>query len=118
MVGIAQRRRLGVYCVSLLAGVRSPEDVQSLRIGGHDAVCDAVVDHFDKMAGAVRTAMEIAEFGCRGRALAARGSRNGARTRCKRLEDRIERLHRGVGPADHHAIAALKPPYAAAGADV
>src|SRR6185295_15910028 len=41
-----------------------------------------------------------------------------AAARCKRGEDRIEMLHRFGFAADHHAIAALQTPDAAARADV
>ena len=41
-----------------------------------------------------------------------------ARSRRQRLEDRIEVADGRLGPADHHAIAALQPPHAAAGPDV
>jgi hypothetical protein len=38
--------------------------------------------------------------------------------RREHVEDRGEPLHRLVGPADHHAVADLEPPDAAARADV
>ena len=36
------------------------KDVQSLRVGGHDAVFDAVVDHLHEVAGAARTTVQVA----------------------------------------------------------
>ncbi len=39
------------------------EDVEALGVGGHEAVLDAVVDHFDEVAGAVGAAVEIAVLG-------------------------------------------------------
>ena len=50
--------------------------------------------------------------------LAAGRAPDVADARGKRVEDRIEALHRLVLAADHHAVAALEAPDAAAGADV
>ena len=46
------------------------------------------------------------------------GARNVADARRQRREDRIEPVDHGLVAADHHAIAALDAPDAAAGADV
>ena len=45
-------------------------------------------------------------------------ARNVAHARRQRLEDRIETLDRLVRAADHHAVAALQTPHAAAGAHI
>ncbi len=71
------------------------------------------------MSGAVRSAMQIALLG---RAAGA-FSRPGVRAISpmpgrQRGEDRVEMLHHIGLAADHHAIAALQPPDAAAGADI
>ena len=63
MLGVAQRRGFGIDGPLLLAGVGVMEDVQPLRVGGHDAVLDAVVDHLDEVAGAARPAVQVAVFG-------------------------------------------------------
>jgi len=52
-VGMAQRRGLCIGLALHLAGVGIFDDVQTLRIGRHDSVFDAVVNHLDEAAGAV-----------------------------------------------------------------
>ena len=49
---------------------------------------------------------------------AARSARNVAFAGSQRFENRVEAFHGFVGAADHHAIAAVESPDAAAGADV
>ena len=88
MLRIAQRRRFGVGFALLFADVGGLQNAQALGVGGHDAVLDAVVDHLDEMAGAVRTAMQIALFGGAAQLLASRRARNVADARRQRGEDR------------------------------
>ena len=76
-------------------------------ISRHHAVFDSVVDHFDEMAGTVRSAMQIALLGGAVDPFTARRARNVAAARRKRSEDRIEVLHDIDVAADHHAIAAV-----------
>ena len=64
VLGIAQRRRFGIDDAGFLADVGGFEDAQPLGIGRHHAVFDAVMHHLDEMAGAVRSAMQIALLGC------------------------------------------------------
>src|ERR1043165_8362405 len=99
-----------------IAGV--PEDVEALRIGLHQPVFDAVVDHLHEMAGAARPGMDVALPGPRIAALPGRRRRNVARAGHERAEYRIEPLHHGFLAADHQAVAALQPPHAAARADI
>src|SRR5262245_15267216 len=70
------------------------------------------------MPGAVRPAMQIALFGGTYRLFAAGGAGNVSAAGRQRLENRIEVLHHLVFAADHLAVAALEPPYAATGADI
>src|SRR5205085_9416030 len=79
---------------------------------------DAVVDHLDEMSGAAGAGVDVALFDARIAAVAAAGARDVADPRRQRLEDRIEPVDHGFFAADHHAIAALDAPDAAAGADV
>ena len=65
VLGVAQRRGLGVDVALLLAGVRLVQDVEALRVGRHEAVLDAVVDHLHEVAGARRTAVQVALLGRR-----------------------------------------------------
>src|SRR5262245_10815803 len=60
---MAQRSRLGIRHVLLLAGVGLLQDIQSLSVGGHHTVLNTVVHHFYEMAGAVRPAVQITLFG-------------------------------------------------------
>ena len=94
VLGMAQRRRLGVDGPLRLADVGVLQDVQALGVGGHDPVLDAVVDHLDEVAGAGRPAVQVAVLGRSADLLAARRARDVAASRRERLEDRIEALRR------------------------
>ena len=72
VLGVVERRRLGVGLALDLAGVGVLEDVQALGVGGHHPVLDPVVDHLHEVAGAVGAAVEVALLGGRGVAGAAR----------------------------------------------
>src|SRR5258707_7920917 len=52
------------------------EDVESLRIGLHQAVFDAVVDHLDEVAGTDGTGVDIALLDARIASLPPAGARN------------------------------------------
>ena len=93
MRGIAQRRRLGVDRVRLLADVGRLEDAQAFRVRGHDPVLDAVVDHLHEVARAARPAVQVAVLGGAADLLAARRAIDVAAARGERLEDGIETLH-------------------------
>src|SRR3954453_6323451 len=86
-----------------LRGVEEPE---ALRVGLHHPVLDAVVHHLDVVAGAGRAHVAPA------RAVLLVGRRR------EHVEERRQALDRGVGPADHHAVADLQAPDAAGGPDV
>jgi hypothetical protein len=66
------------------------QNAHSFRIGGHDAVLDAIVDHLDEVTGAVRPAMQVTELGGAADILAPGRVRDVPRARGERLEDRIE----------------------------
>src|ERR1044071_3987161 len=74
--------------------------------------------HLDKMPGADRAGMDIALLDAEIASVAPGGARNIANPRRQRGEDRIEPVDHGLVAADHHAVAALDAPDAAAGADV
>src|SRR5262249_8488953 len=105
----------------LLTDIRVAQDVETFGIGRHHAVLDAVVNHFDKVARTVGTAMEIAVLGGAARGLFASGGwRRGFDWRSERRKNRIEMLD-DVGFASNHlAEAAVETPYTAArtGVDV
>src|SRR5438128_10888159 len=92
MLGVAQWRRLGVDRMLFLAHVGVAQDAEPLSVGGHEAVLDAIVDHLDKVAGAVGTAVQVTLFGGAIKFLASRRARDVARTRRQRREDWIEVL--------------------------
>src|SRR6266536_2364321 len=83
----------------------------------HDAlpisVLDAVVDHLDEVAGAVRSAVEITLLRGAPGLLAPRRAVDIAGPGSEAGEDRVEVLHDVGFAADHHAVAALEPPHAA-----
>src|ERR1700746_33786 len=119
MLGNAKRCCLGVDHVQLLSNVRRAQNAKPLRICSHQPVLDAVVDHFDEMTRPTWSAMQVAGFGGAGRDLfSTRRTRDISGARGKGSKDRIEALNRRFRPSDHHAVAALTDPDAAAGANV
>ena len=78
VLGVPQRRRLGVDGALRVADIGVVEDVEPLGVGGHDAVLDAVVDHLDEVPRAVRPAVQVALLG-RARARFPRPASSGRR---------------------------------------
>ena len=100
----------------LVAGVA--QDVEAFGVRLHQAVLDAVVDHLDEVAGAGRTAMQVATRGGARLAFASGRRRNARLARCERRENRLEARDRFGRAAHHQAVAALGSPHAAARARV
>ena len=75
MLGITQWSGLRVNFALTLADVGGAQHGQSFGIGGHDSVLDAVVDHLHEVAGAVRTAVQVALFGAAIKIFATRRAR-------------------------------------------
>src|ERR1700761_939676 len=94
------------------------QDIETLGIGLHQAIFDAVVDHLDEVSGADRSGVDVALLDPAITALAPRGARDVADARRQRREDRVEAIDLRLVAADHHAIAALNAPDAAGGADI
>src|SRR4051794_23414883 len=92
--------------------------IKALRIGLHQAVFDAVVNHLDKMSGANRAGVNIALFDAGIAPLAPGRAWNIAHPRRQRRKDRIEPVDHRLVAADHHAVTALDAPDASAGANV
>src|SRR6266536_1966603 len=64
MLRIPQGGCFGVDLAALaLSDVGGAQHGQSFRIGCHDSVLDAIVDHLYEMAGTVGTAVQVALFG-------------------------------------------------------
>src|SRR3984957_1429936 len=118
MLGVAQRRGFRIDRAGFLADIGGFEDPKAFGLSRHDPVFDAVIHHFDEMAGTIRSAMQITLLGGAVDLFAARRARNMAAAWRKRSEDRIEVFHRTDLAADHHAIATFQSPDAAARADV
>src|SRR5580692_1122313 len=110
MLGVAQRRRLGVGFVRELANVGMFENVEALSISGHQAVLDAVVNHLYEVTAAGWTAMQIAFFGGSAGFFAAGGAVDVAASGSQRFENGIEVLHDVGFAADHLTISSLKSP--------
>src|SRR5262245_26089225 len=100
MFRIAQGRRLSVGFVFLHAHVGGAQHTQPLRVRGHDAVLDAVVHHFDEVASAVWSAMEIPLLGRASSLFTPRRARYVARTWSQRRKDGIEVLDYLLLPAN------------------
>ena len=83
------------------------ENIQTFRIGGHEAILDAIVNHFDKMAGAAGAAMQIAVLRLARLARRANSARRGGCSRSKALENCIEMLDNPRLAANHLAITPL-----------
>ena len=94
------------------------EDVQPLRVGSHDAVLDAVVDHLDEVTGAARTAVQVAVFRGAADLLSTGRARRRLDTWGEGGEDGVEAPDDGFIAADHQAVSPLRPPDSAAGPDV
>src|SRR5262245_22886297 len=118
MLGIAQRRRLGVDRMVALADIGRAQDAQALGVGCHGAVLDPVVDHLDEVAASVRSAVEIASLGGAADGLSPGRAGDVAGAGSQLSEYRIEVLHHRRLAADHQAIASLASPDSAAGPDV
>src|SRR6185436_19877675 len=112
------RGGFGVHRAAGLAGVGVLQNVETFAVRRHDAVLDAVVHHLHEVAGAFRSAVQVAFDGRAWNLVAARGLVYIALTRRETFEDGIQPLHDLGGSADHLAIAALEAPDTAGGADV
>src|ERR1700722_897309 len=94
------------------------QNIETLGIGLHQAIFDAVVNHLDEVSGADRPGVNVALLDPAIAALASRGAWDIADARRQRREDRIKAIHPRLVAADHHAVATLDAPDAAGGADV
>src|SRR5439155_24632438 len=83
-----------------LAERRGLEDLEALRVRGHETVLDAVVHHLDEVAAACWPGVHQAAF------------------RRERLQGRLDGGVRLRRASHHQAISVLQPPDSAAGARV
>src|SRR5258708_27036061 len=94
------------------------ENVEAFGVGLHQAVLDTVVDHLDKMAGAGRAAIKVALFDGAGGLFTSGCARNVPAAWRQCFEDGIEMAKSFLRSANHHAVATLQTPHAAAGSYV
>ena len=118
LLWVAERSGFGINRLSFCADIGIFKDIHAFGVGGHDAVFDAVVDHFNEVTSAVGSAVEVAEFGGALVIGTSHCAGDVADARSEGAEDRVEVLDDFVLAADHHAISALQAPYAAAGSDI
>src|SRR5262245_23053946 len=104
MLRVSQWGCLGIDRVLFLAYVGVAQDPEPLSVGGHDAILDTVVDHLDKMAGAVGTAVQVSLLGGAIQLLAARRAWDVTRTRRQHREDGIKALDDVLFSSNHHAV--------------
>src|SRR5579875_135003 len=99
-------------------GILVDHEVEAFGVGLHDAILDAVVDHFDEVAGAGRAAVQIAFFGGAAEFFASGSARDVPAAGSESFEDVLDGGEGLIGSADHEAVAALDAPDAAAGAGI
>ena len=90
------------------------EDIEALGVGGHQSVLDPVVNHLDEVPRAVRAAVKVALLGGSAGLLSPGGAWPGPHAGGQCGEDRVETTHHVDFTPDHHAVAALESPHAAA----
>src|SRR5262249_27213948 len=111
MFRVAQRCRLGIDLMFLLADIGGLQDAQAFGVCGHDAVLDAVMDHLDKVTGAIGAAMQITLLRGTANFLAPRRARYlVAYAGSQPGEDWIEVLDHCILTTNHHAVASLQAP--------
>src|ERR1700736_1843092 len=94
------------------------ENRETFRVRRHDAILDSVVDHLDKVAGAVWAAVQVALFGGPINLVAPRGARNVAYSRSEGSENWVEPLDDLRLAPNHHAITSLQTPNSSAGSHI
>src|SRR5262249_2483124 len=94
------------------------QDPQTLRVRGHDAVFNSVVNHFYEMSATVRAAVQISLLRRPSHFFASWSARNISDAGSQACEDRIEVLHDLLLSSNHHAVAAFEPPHATAGTHI
>ena len=72
VLGMRERRRLGVVALRAPARVGVAQEVEALGVGRHQPVLDAVVHHLDEVPRAVGSAVEEAALAAARRAVASR----------------------------------------------
>src|SRR5262249_52354976 len=117
---VAQRRSFRIRLTRLRTGIGVLENVESLSVGGHDAVFNAVVDHLHEMPGPDGSAMQIAHAGraVGGSRTAAAGWRRPLPTWRECCKNRLDRGDNLLPPPNHQAESVLKSEHTAAGTNI
>src|SRR5690349_427899 len=102
----------------LLADIRGAQHGQAFRVRSHDAVFDAVVNHFDEMTGTVWPTMQITLLGGTRGLVAPRSARYVADAGSEAGKDGIQVFDYPILATNHHAVTSLQSPDATAGSDV
>src|SRR5262249_18191640 len=105
--GVAQWRCLSIDRVLVCADIGGTQHAQPLGVGGHDAVLDAVVHHFDEMAGAIGSAVQVTLLSGASNLFPPRRARDVAHAWGQTGKDGIEVLDYFLLAANHHAVASL-----------
>src|SRR5207244_4314996 len=93
-------------------------DIESFGVGLHQTVFDAVMDHFNEVAGSGFATIKISQLCGTLPVFAACGFRDVSWTRSEGCENRIEPLRTRSVAADHQTITAFQAPNPAAGTDI
>src|SRR5215475_11287203 len=110
MLWLAQRCGLSIDFTLARARVRRFQNAHTFGVGSHQSVLDAVMDHLDEMAGAVRSAMQVTLFSSAAKLFPAGSARHVAGPGREGGENRIEMSNYLGVAANHHAIATLQTP--------
>src|SRR6202790_4523619 len=114
MFGGAQAGSFPIDGTRCLAHTGAAQNAKPLGVRRHKPVLDSVVDHLYKVPGAIGATVQIALLGGTADRFAARRSRRAANAWRECRKSRVQVLYHAFFPANHHAVAAFKTPYAAA----
>src|SRR5688572_19210730 len=99
----------------LFADICGTQDAHPFGVCGHKSVFDSVVHHLDEVAGSVWPAVQVTQLGGALNLLATWSGRYLTASWTQSLKDWIEATNYFGLASDHHAVTALKAPYATAG---
>src|SRR6266852_5044378 len=107
---ISQRRSLGIDLLLMFANVCMMQDVQALSVGGHDAVFNTIMDHFDEVTSTIRPTVQVPLLSSSTNLFSSRCARDCIDARSQGREDRVEVLDDILLTANHQAVTALETP--------
>ena len=114
----SEGRSLGIHVTLTLPRVSAFQNADTFGVSGHDSGTRCRCGSFDEVTSAARSTVQVTLFRGATIFLTARSARYIANAGRKRDKDRIQTLDYFLFTADHHAIATLKAPDAAAGSDI